>query len=435
MNVDDAKITDEQLRRDTRAFKRTHAVHGYPTILLLETAKKEEIHEVVVTSKKYYGSRDLKSLVNFMRRAVAQDVRRFEGGGKRAAEEAKDYAAATATESNAAFFLAARGSGDATSARKTFEEEARKEENLHAWFGTNVEEDFEGTKQFLDGLGASEVYRNFSTEMNGREYVVVLAVHPRVLEGDKNTSFTTEFMLCRNGKNRMKDKDFFTGIRKGHLRDEEDYCDVSKFVRTRIVAPLASLDQSVFNNVREADTPAVFLVESGGQEKINAFAKNALNLAFEYRDRLAFLRVDGDELGSWIEKEMAFGPITSSYPLPIGYHKKKHQSWYYRRWRSCGRTVEDALRFFVEMNFDENNPKRLPNFLPSMPVAGKVRNLYARLTFRFTNTNDSVQHLATFWWLCILAMIGLLLGLNFALSSKPSFRGREKERVRSKKMQ
>ena len=117
-------------------------------------------------------------------------------------------------------------------------------------------------------------------------------------------------------------------------------------------------------------------------------------------------------------------------PCQSGITKKTTDRGTIADWRSLGRTVEDALRVFVEINFE--NPQRLPNYLPSMPLTGKIRNIWAHSTNRFVSSNDSVQKFASFWWLFIIGMMGLLLGLNSVLSARPHSRKRDN---RSKKMQ
>ena len=414
--------------KERKAFKKKHGVTGYPTVLLLESKKKESQDtnnnddenegggggedSPAYVAKKYVGSRSRSALLNYLRRVSAPDVAAFKDW-----REAREYGKLRATESNAMFFHVMVNGGRLKS-KKDFDLEAKKRENLQAWFGeSDAAKTMEEARSFLDAFHAKH-FPWKEIERPEESFSIVLAVHPKVpgdddddndddvsllSDGESSKAFTTEFMLCKAEERNDKDD------------KNENPCNVSAFVRTRTVAPLAKLDQSVFNNIFDLDSPSIFLIESGGDAKLEAFAKNAYKLAFKHRE-ITFVRVDGDELGPWIDKEMAFGPLESSFPLCLGYHKKTHRSWYDRKWKTRGKTVEDSLAAFVDMNFV--SIKRLPNFLPSMPLLGKMDNIYQRAKFRFSNSSSPVQRLASYWWLLVCMLILLVLCFSFALQYK-----------------
>ena len=421
--------------KERKAFKKKHGVTGYPTVLLLESKKKESQDantnddeneggggggggedSPAYVVKKYVGSRSRAALLNYLRRVSAPDVAAFKDW-----REAREYGKLRATESNAMFFHVMVNGGRLKS-KKDFDLEAKKRENLQAWFGeSDAAKTMEEARSFLDAFHAKH-FPWKEIERPEESFSIVLAVHPKVpgdgdddddnnneddvsllSDGESSKAFTTEFMLCKAEERNDKDD------------KNENPCNVSAFVRTRTVAPLAKLDQSVFNNIFDLDSPSVFLIESGGDAKLEAFAKNAYKLAFKHRE-ITFVRVDGDELGPWIDKEMAFGPLESSFPLCLGYHKKTHRSWYDRKWKTRGKTVEESLAAFVDMNFV--SIKRLPNFLPSMPLLGKMDNIYQRAKFRFSNSSSPVQRLASYWWLLVCMLILLVLCFSFALQYK-----------------
>jgi len=428
-----------------KKFVKKFEVSSFPTVLLLERndnsvvdngggeEQEFDVNALVgasVLAKRYKGSRDRLSLANYLRRVSSPDVRMFlrEFAGS---QHARDYANLRATEANAAFFFVSSSNQKVkedlylNKVRMNFNEEASKIENLQAWFGafeSDKSEEDSAVKEFFHALNADLTNnddffkRTTNTE---KSYAVILAVHPRVPgDGDGKEDlnkklFTTEYMIC------FKDDDD---------DDVKNECNVPNFVRTRIVAPLANLDQSVFNNILEFNSPVVFLVEGGGKVKIEAFAKNAFALAMKHRNTLAFSRVDGDELGPWIDKELAFGPI--EFPICLGYHKKTHRSWYDRKWRARALTTELAIATFVDANFIKK--ERLPNFLPSMPIIGKIRSCWIRFMFRFSKTSH-VQKLATFWWLWIFAFISFVSIFSFAFkyNKKNSKNTIEQSRFRS----
>jgi thiol-disulfide isomerase/thioredoxin len=436
-------IREEMEQRETearKAFKKKYGVKGYPTLLLLEkksddessrsgrsrSEEEEEEEEELFVAKQYKGSRSQAALLNYLRRASASDVATFKDW-----REAREYGKLRATESNAMFFHL-MVNGGSLKIKKAFDSEAKKRENLQAWFGeSDAPKTFEETNAFLDAFHAKQ-FPWKDIQSKDESYSVLLAVHPRVpgdedddslvSDGENYKAFTTEVVLCRVAEEKEEEEEEKKKKKKKSYRANdadmsetsgyENPCNVSAFVRTRIVAPLAKLDQSVFNNILDLDSPSVFLVESGGDAKIEAFAKNAYKLALKHR-KISFVRVDGDELGPWLDKEMAFGPLESSFPLCLGYHKKTHRSWYDRKWETRGNTIEESLAVFVDMNFVDI--KRLPNFLPSMPLLGKLKNIHHRATFRFSNSSSPVQRLATYWWLLVIALILFVLCFSFAL--------------------
>jgi thiol-disulfide isomerase/thioredoxin len=425
-----------------KAFKKKYGVKGYPTLLLLEKKsddessrsgrssrseeeEEEEEEEELFVAKQYKGSRSQSALLNYLRRASASDVATFKDW-----REAREYGKLRATESNAMFFHL-MVNGGSLEIKKAFDSEAKKRENLQAWFGeSDAPKTFEEANAFLDAFHAKQ-FPWKDIQSKDESYSVLLAVHPRVpgdedddslvSDGENYKAFTTEVVLCRVAEEKEEEEEEKKKKKKSYRANDADMsetsgyenpCNVSAFVRTRIVAPLAKLDQSVFNNILDLDSPSVFLVESGGDAKIEAFAKNAYKLALKHR-KISFVRVDGDELGPWLDKEMAFGPLESSFPLCLGYHKKTHRSWYDRKWETRGNTIEESLAVFVDMNFVDI--KRLPNFLPSMPLLGKLKNIHHRATFRFSNSSSPVQRLATYWWLLVIALILFVLCFSFAL--------------------
>ena len=437
-------IREEMEQRETearKAFKKKYGVKGYPTLLLLEKKsddessrsgrsrseeEEEEEEEELFVAKQYKGSRSQAALLNYLRRASASDVATFKDW-----REAREYGKLRATESNAMFFHL-MVNGGSLKIKKAFDSEAKKRENLQAWFGeSDAPKTFEEANAFLDAFHAKQ-FPWKDIQSKDESYSVLLAVHPRVpgdedddslvSDGENYKAFTTEVVLCRVAEEKEEEEEEEKKKKKKSYRANDtnmsetsgygNPCNVSAFVRTRIVAPLAKLDQSVFNNILDLDSPSVFLVESGGDAKIEAFAKNAYKLALKHR-KISFVRVDGDELGPWLDKEMAFGPLESSFPLCLGYHKKTHRSWYDRKWETRGNTIEESLAVFVDMNFVDI--KRLPNFLPSMPLLGKLKNIHHRATFRFSNSSSPVQRLATYWWLLVIALILFVLCFSFAL--------------------
>ena len=436
-------IREEMEQRETearKAFKKKYGVKGYPTLLLLEKKsddessrsgrsrseeEEEEEEEELFVAKQYKGSRSQAALLNYLRRASASDVATFKDW-----REAREYGKLRATESNA-MFIHLMVNGGSLKIKKAFDSEAKKRENLQAWFGeSDAPKTFEETNAFLDAFHAKQ-FPWKDIQSKDESYSVLLAVHPRVpgdedddslvSDGENYKAFTTEVVLCRVAEEKEEEEEEKKKKKKSYRANDADMsetsgyenpCNVSAFVRTRIVAPLAKLDQSVFNNILDLDSPSVFLVESGGDAKIEAFAKNAYKLALKHR-KISFVRVDGDELGPWLDKEMAFGPLESSFPLCLGYHKKTHRSWYDRKWETRGNTIEESLAVFVDMNFVDI--KRLPNFLPSMPLLGKLKNIHHRATFRFSNSSSPVQRLATYWWLLVIALILFVLCFSFAL--------------------
>ena len=411
----------ESETEERKAFKKKYGVTGYPTLLLLEKNEEEGGgkggEEELFVAKRYSGSRSQAALLNYLRRASAPDVATFKDW-----REAQEYGKLKATESNAMFFHLMVNGGN-SKIKKAFDAAAKKKENLQSWFGeSDAPKTVEDANSFLDAFHV----RHFPWKEIKREeesYSILLAVHPRVpgdeddgrspskSDGGNNEGFTTEVVLCRVDENEQQNHGANVDDANDEARMHTHLCNVSAFMRTRIVAPLAKLDQSVFNNILDLDSPSVFLVESGGDVKLEAFAKNAYKLALKHRE-ITFVRVDGDELGPWLDKEMAFGPLESSFPLCLGYHKKTHRSWYDRKWNTRGKTIEESIAAFVDMNFIDI--KRLPNFLPSMPITGKLKNIHQRAMFRFSNSSP-VQRLATYWWLLVIALIMFVLCFSLAL--------------------
>jgi hypothetical protein len=107
--------------------------------------------------------------------------------------------------------------GGSLKIKKAFDSEAKKRENLQAWFGeSDAPKTFEETNAFLDAFHAKQSpWKDIQSK--DESYSVLLAVHPRVpgdedddslvSDGENYKAFTTEVVLCREEEEKEEEEE------------------------------------------------------------------------------------------------------------------------------------------------------------------------------------------------------------------------------------